>query len=128
MQTILAAKTIGWHEPRDPLELRPLRSPDWIGRDARLSRKVVLHEGQEGPERRVKRRVIHLGNDLLVRTGHPAGEADANGEFPIGSINHTVEVRLATLLRNAQKYAAATRKKKKGGPHKNDGNDEEPHL
>lgn len=70
--------------------------------------------------------IATIDEGIALLTGHPAGEADAHGEFPIGSINHAVEVRLAALLRNAQKYAAAATKKKKGGLRKDEDDDKEP--
>ena len=66
-----------------------------------------------------------IDEGIALLTGRPAGEADASGEFPIGSVNHAVAARLATLLRSAQKFAAAT-KKKKGRPGKDEDTDREP--
>jgi lon-related putative ATP-dependent protease len=48
---------------------------------------------------------IDQGIELL--TGLPAGERDANGLFPDGSLNQRVEVRLMTLAETARAYGAA---------------------
>ncbi|MDV6345080.1 Lon protease family protein [Nitrosomonas sp. Is37] len=41
--------------------------------------------------------VENVGQAITLLTGVPAGEADANGEYPEGSINHQVAARLAEL-------------------------------
>jgi hypothetical protein len=54
--------------------------------------------------------VASIDEGIALLTGVPAGEADAAGEFPIGSFNRAVAGRLAAFLRSAEKYAAAEKK------------------
>ncbi|OGI43432.1 MAG: ATP-dependent protease [Candidatus Muproteobacteria bacterium RBG_16_64_11] len=48
---------------------------------------------------------IDEGIELL--TGMPAGERDANGLFPDGTVNQRVEVRLMVMAEQARSYSAA---------------------
>lgn len=61
--------------------------------------------------------VENANQAIAILTGLPAGEADASGEYPEGSINHKVAVRLAELtgIRQsfAQQHEKGTRAKKK---------------
>jgi lon-related putative ATP-dependent protease len=52
-------------------------------------------------------RTIDEGIELL--TGIPAGERDANGLFPEGSVNHRVELRLITLAELVREFGQSPR-------------------
>lgn len=65
--------------------------------------------------------VATIDEGIAILTGVPAGEADASGEFPIGSVNRAVAGRLAAFQRSAQKFAAA--EKKMAGRGRNDKED-----
>jgi predicted ATP-dependent protease len=49
---------------------------------------------------------------IEVLTGVPAGEADENGEYPIGTVNRAVAARLAAFVRKAREIAAEPRGRK----------------
>jgi len=49
--------------------------------------------------------VDHVEQALELLTGLPAGQADSNGIFPAGSINHRVQLRLAEWMALRQHYA-----------------------
>jgi predicted ATP-dependent protease len=49
---------------------------------------------------------------IEILTGIPAGEADENGEFPIGSVNRAVARRLAAFARKTREFAAELRGRK----------------
>ena len=51
--------------------------------------------------------VDHVDQCLSLLTGLPAGERDANGEFPEGTINHRVRARLIDLAAKRQAFAGA---------------------
>ena len=59
---------------------------------------------------------VDQGIELL--TGVPAGERDAEGRFPEGSVNALVEERLAAFARRARDFAGGGAK---GGGSKGDG-------
>jgi lon-related putative ATP-dependent protease len=46
---------------------------------------------------------------IEVLTGVPAGDPDATGRFPVGSVNQRVEVRLMEFARQARSFAAPAR-------------------
>jgi lon-related putative ATP-dependent protease len=54
-----------------------------------------------------------IDQGIALLTGVPAGEADAAGEYPRGTVNHAVANRLAQLTRAALKFAAVAEGKKK---------------
>jgi predicted ATP-dependent protease len=51
--------------------------------------------------------VTRIDEGMALLTGIPAGERDAEGHFPEGSINRRVEERLMVLAELARVYAAA---------------------
>jgi predicted ATP-dependent protease len=51
--------------------------------------------------------VDHVDQCLSLLTGLPAGERDANGEFPEGTINHRIRARLIDLAAKRQAFAGA---------------------
>jgi len=53
--------------------------------------------------------VEHIDRGIEILTGIPAGTADDSGEYPIGSVNRAVALRLAAFARKAQSFAAAAR-------------------
>lgn len=83
-----------------------------------MLRKDVVEACREGRFRIFA--VASIDEGMAILTGVPAGEADAVGEFPIGSVNRAVAGRLAAFLRSAQKYAAAEKKSERSrGKDKN---------
>jgi predicted ATP-dependent protease len=48
-----------------------------------------------------------IDQGIEILTGVAAGDADADGEFPIGTVNRAVAGRLAALTRSALKFAKA---------------------
>ncbi len=49
--------------------------------------------------------VENVDHAIALLTGLPAGEADANGEYPEGSINHLVAARLTELTKISKSLA-----------------------
>ncbi len=68
-----------------------------------MLRDDVVEAGREGRFRIYAVSTIDQGITLL--TGMPAGERDAEGRFPEGSINARIEARLIEHARAAQAYA-----------------------
>jgi lon-related putative ATP-dependent protease len=52
-----------------------------------------------------------IDQGIEILTGVPAGAADASGEFPIGSVNRAVALRLARLASTARRLAAEERRR-----------------
>ncbi len=55
--------------------------------------------------------VENVDQAIAVLTGLPAGEANANGEYPAGSVNHGVAARLASLAKIRESLARQARGK-----------------
>ena len=53
-----------------------------------------------------------IDQGIEILTGVPAGEADADGAYPEGTINHRVEARLAELAEAARRFARPERAEK----------------
>ena len=53
--------------------------------------------------------VAAIDQGIEILTGVPAGEADAGGAYPEGTINHRVEARLAELAEAARRFARPER-------------------
>ena len=53
--------------------------------------------------------VATIDEGLELLTGMPAGERDAEGKFPIGSVNQRVEVRLIELAEKRISFGQSTR-------------------
>ena len=56
--------------------------------------------------------VESIDEGIEILTGAPAGEADADGAYPEGTINHRVEARLAELAEAARRFARPERAEK----------------
>jgi lon-related putative ATP-dependent protease len=74
-----------------------------------MLRREVVEAVRAGRFRVFAVDTVDQGIELL--TGRPAGERDAAGEYPVGSINRLVEDRLSELAEAARRFAA---------PHKED--------
>jgi predicted ATP-dependent protease len=62
--------------------------------------------------------VENVDQAIALLTGVPAGDADASGKYPEGSVNRRVAARLAELSeirKSFARQAKATAKKKKEG-------------
>ena len=46
----------------------------------------------------------HVDQGIEILTGMPAGEPNEDGEFPEGSINYLVDLRLDDLSRGLKEY------------------------
>ena len=55
--------------------------------------------------------VENVDQAITILTGLPAGEADANGDYPEGSVNRSVAERLAELTRIRESFAKQSGKK-----------------
>ena len=55
--------------------------------------------------------VENIDQTIAILTGVPAGEADANGNYPVGSVNRGVAARLAELTRIRESFAKPSGKK-----------------
>ncbi|MGA8148126.1 MAG: AAA family ATPase [Gallionellaceae bacterium] len=55
--------------------------------------------------------VENIDQAIAILTGVPAGEADANGNYPVGSVNRGVAARLAELTRIRESFAKPSGKK-----------------
>jgi predicted ATP-dependent protease len=51
--------------------------------------------------------VHHVDQGISLLTGHPAGDRDADGSFPVGSVNRKVEDRLRAFARIRQSFAGS---------------------
>jgi predicted ATP-dependent protease len=47
--------------------------------------------------------VEHVDQGIEVLTGVPAGEADENGRYPVGSVNRKIQARLAAFLHRPER-------------------------
>jgi len=72
-----------------------------------MLRTEVVRAAAEGRFHIYPIETIDQGIEIL--TGVPAGERDADGAYPEGSVNARVEQRLARLVAKAQSFAAAVR-------------------
>lgn len=61
-------------------------------------------------------KTVDEGLELL--TGMPAGERDARGAFPKGSINRRVEARLIELIEKQRAFSESPKKRKRKSPRK----------
>jgi hypothetical protein len=75
-----------------------------------MLRQEVVEAVREGRFQIYAIETIDQGIEIL--TGIPAGERDASGKFPDGTVNHRVEARLIELAE--QRMAIAQRMKRDG--------------
>lgn len=60
--------------------------------------------------------VENVDQAIAILTGLPAGEMDAGGNYPEGSVNHAVAARVAELTEISKKYARESGGKSSGEP------------
>jgi len=69
--------------------------------------------------------VEHVDQGIELLTGVPAGEADENGDYPEGTINYLVDVRLDELAKGIKEYETEAEEEAKEKAHSDQSQEEE---